>query len=355
MSSPPSEAESPGANNPQQRVTLRGIAKAMGISHVTVSLALRNHPRISEPQKKRIREKAQELGYVPDPMLSALAHYRHSRIDKPVQAALAWPNTWPNPADLRNYHEFDHYWLGAARAAEKFGYHLEEFIVNEQMTPHRLEKVLLTRNIRGILMPPQRGICDWAAFKWNEFSVVRFGRGSGDIPQFHMVTSAQAANAALALEKIREKGYERIGFVLQNTKSWTYIGGILQAESIDSPEEQRLPAFLYESSESPDMEGFQSWLNRWKPDAILTDNRKIRRWLKETRYASRRKIGLAGLNILDMEVDAGIYQNPEEIGRVGVLVLVSLINDHDRGVPPIHREILVKGDWVDGASLPPKR
>jgi LacI family transcriptional regulator len=63
-------------------------------------------------------------------------------------------------------------------------------------------------------------------------------------------------------------------------------------------------------------------------------------------------IGLAALSVLDCPVDAGIYQYPEEIGRVSALALVTLINDNDLGIPAIHREILIKGKWVDGATLP---
>jgi hypothetical protein len=63
-------------------------------------------------------------------------------------------------------------------------------------------------------------------------------------------------------------------------------------------------------------------------------------------------IGLASLNLHDSPLRAGIDQYPEEIGRVAVLVLNSLINDYDRGIPPIHREIAIKGTWIDGASLP---
>ena len=45
-------------------------------------------------------------------------------------------------------------------------------------------------------------------------------------------------------------------------------------------------------------------------------------------------------------------QNPEEIGRVSALVIISLLANNERGVPPIPREILVDGSWVDGTSLP---
>jgi hypothetical protein len=63
-------------------------------------------------------------------------------------------------------------------------------------------------------------------------------------------------------------------------------------------------------------------------------------------------VALAGNSILDGDADAGIDQHAEEIGRVGVLVLVSLINSHDQGIPSIPREILISGSWVDGSTLP---
>ena len=47
-------------------------------------------------------------------------------------------------------------------------------------------------------------------------------------------------------------------------------------------------------------------------------------------------------------------QNPEEIGRVALLMLHSLISDHARGIPKIARQLLVDGTWVDGSSLPGK-
>ena len=63
-------------------------------------------------------------------------------------------------------------------------------------------------------------------------------------------------------------------------------------------------------------------------------------------------IAVAALNVTDLPFDAGINQNPQEIGRVAALVVISLINDEDCGVPTVQREIIVNGNWVDGASLP---
>jgi LacI family transcriptional regulator len=52
-------------------VPLREIAERAGVSTAGVSLALRDHPRISEPTRKRVQRVARELGYAPAPRKSA--------------------------------------------------------------------------------------------------------------------------------------------------------------------------------------------------------------------------------------------------------------------------------------------
>ena len=53
-----------------QRITLKDIARRTGLSVMGVSMALRNHPRIGEETRKRVRAVADEMGYRRDPMLS---------------------------------------------------------------------------------------------------------------------------------------------------------------------------------------------------------------------------------------------------------------------------------------------
>src|SRR5688572_15727723 len=54
----------PEPKNP--RISMRDIAKMAGVSHSTISLALKNHPRISEEVKQRVRRLCEEVGYRPD-------------------------------------------------------------------------------------------------------------------------------------------------------------------------------------------------------------------------------------------------------------------------------------------------
>jgi LacI family transcriptional regulator len=85
---------------------------------------------------------------------------------------------------------------------------------------------------------------------------------------------------------------------------------------------------------------------------VLTVVGEVKTMLHDCGVRVPEDTGLASLNVLDSQIDAGINQNAEEIGRVAVLTLISLIQDNDRGIPPIPREILIKGRWVDGSSLP---
>ncbi|HEU5396985.1 MAG TPA: hypothetical protein VFV81_07450, partial [Verrucomicrobiae bacterium] len=98
----------------------------------------------------------------------------------------------------------------------------------------------------------------------------------------------------------------------------------------------------------------RSWLDQQRPDAILTDVGELRDLLQRVGAAVPRDVGLAALSVLDGNADAGIDQNSEEIGRVAVQLLISLINHNERGIPHICREVLVEGRWVDGKTLPSK-
>ena len=62
------------------RVTMRDVARALGVDPSTVSLALRAHPKIPAETRERIRRAAEKLGYTPDPMLGALASYRRALV-----------------------------------------------------------------------------------------------------------------------------------------------------------------------------------------------------------------------------------------------------------------------------------
>lgn len=339
------------------RVTLKDIAHIAGLSRGAVSLALRDSPRISAATRERVLALAREMGYQPNPLAAGLASLKRNAKADSVHSVIAWINCWSSPAELRGHREFDAYWRGAQSCAAKFGYRLEEFRVGPRMSLVRLEQVLSSRGIHAILLPPHYDPVDWGDFRWSGFSIIRFGR-SLSTPRAHIVTSDQTGNAILAFEAMLARGYERVGWVGVKDRSrprthyHLFDAGFLAAQT-DLKKPQQLPSLILDQ-DSPYTHAalLERWLEREKPDAIFTEHPTLCRTLEDTGYRVPDDVGVAGTTLLDTDATAGIDQHPEEIGRVAVLALISLINDDARGVPPIFRQILVEGTWVDGPSLP---
>lgn len=340
------------------RVTLCDIGRELGVSHATVSMALRGNPRVSAGMRARVVKVAEELGYRPDPALSALAYYRTQKKQTGIQSVIGWINAWPEPENLRQYKEFNGYWEGANAAAGKLCYRLEEFRFDRETTPMRLHQILSTRGIRGLLLPPHSAPPDFQAFPWEHYAVVRFGRSLSH-PRTHLVTSDHIANTMLAFQKIRERGYERIGFVTNERnhmhKSRLFEAGYLISQRF-VPKGQSVPLHLIDDTlpREQQQHALAAWLEKYRPDVLFSDLAGIRRLLEKVDRELSDGIALATTSILDGNVDSGIDQHPEEVGRVGVLMLHSLMMAHETGIPKIMRQVLVEGAWKDGKSLPGK-
>jgi len=356
-------ATSPPDKSPRSkhtRVTLRDVAKKLGVSHVTVSLALRNHRSIPETRREQVRRMAEELGYQPDPLLSSLAVYRISKRPVKIHSSIVWLNHWDQPERLRKHREFDAYWCGAASAAERFGYHLDDVRWTPDCSAQRFEKILLTRSVRGVLIPPHRSPPDWGDFDWTKFSIIRFGM-SVPSPDSHLVTADHFRSILMAMETIHRYGYQRIGFVvgadLDRKLGGNYVGGFYAAQKLFKIQHALAPLVTEERAyrEQPDkaQRALKEWLARHKPDAVLTAVPEVPAMIRVLGYRIPQDLAVAGTSTYDVPVDAGINQNPEGIGRIAVEMLIAQINVNERGQPAAPCRILVESVWQDGKSLPP--
>src|SRR5690606_39776607 len=63
-----------------KKVTLHGVASALGVSSIPVSRALREPDKVSEPLRERILHQVENMGYIPDLAARALASQRSGAI-----------------------------------------------------------------------------------------------------------------------------------------------------------------------------------------------------------------------------------------------------------------------------------
>lgn len=330
----------------ENRISLADIARRANFHITTVSLALRDSPRLPAATKAKIQELAREMGYQPDPMLSALTAYRRNAKVKQAQGTLAWITGTREIA-------FPHYHAGAIERCEELGYKLDHFALRET-GPARLSKVLRARNIQGLLLAPQMRNRAHLNLAWDEFSAVTFGFTLAR-PQLHVVTNAQYRSTRMGMRALRSRGYRRIGFVTTyNTEERTdqnFSAGYMIEQGRFKVSEQIPMLILKDYTAAEQIRDFKAWYRKYKPDAILDHYNQISLYMRELGI-SYEECALATVARSNDETEvAGVNQNDLIIGRTAVDFVVGMIHRNERGIPEIPLRILVQGTWVDGKSV----
>jgi DNA-binding LacI/PurR family transcriptional regulator len=344
------------------RITLKDIAEKVGVTKAAVSMALRNSPRVSPERRQEIQRVAAEMGYAPDPFLSSLAKYRVAKNAPKSQGVIAWMNHWDKPERLRGYQEFENYWHGARQASKRLGYRLEEFLWPTGGLAKSVEQALLKRGVLGLLIPPHLPEVDWGEFDWSKFSLIRFGL-SVRHPDSNLVTSDHQRAVVMAVQRIYEYGYQRIGLVMSKNsdRSWggNYSGGFAWAQEFLKlapalPPMNRDPQFSPQGI-ADYKAALDKWMKKYRPDAILNYLAEVPAYLRELGYRIPQDVAVAGTSICDIPVDTGIDQHSVAIGRIAAEMLIKQISMNERGEPSDPCRILVESRWQDGKSLPSRR
>jgi LacI family transcriptional regulator len=337
------------------QTTLQEVATRAGVHRTTVSLALRDHPRIPAATRQRVQAIATALGYRINPLVSALMQSRRSgRAVKHV--TLAYVTNYPTRFGWRPpHHDRPNFFPGAVDRARDFGYKLEHFwLAEEGMTPARFCDILSARGINGVIigrLPPGQQGLDLA---WARFSCVALGL-TLRTPLLHHVTENHFDAAWLAMQRCRERGYRRVGFVFSEANDSPRVGdrwlGAFLAQQQHFPASDRLPPC---PAEPADEASFRAWFAAVRPDALLTNHgRPVLAWLKRMGRRVPRDVGVVDLAGDHPELEcAGGYYDPAKLGALAVDMLVGLLHRNETGVPTDPHEILLSGEWRDGRTLP---
>jgi DNA-binding LacI/PurR family transcriptional regulator len=341
-------------------MTTRELARLAGVSSATVSLALRNHPRISAATKARIARLVRKHNYVVDGRVTELMRsIRRHAGDGPTSSLgliSLYPEErpWANrerPGHLARLHR------SMVKRAGEMGYRVEEFWVrNPAMNPARLAMIIETRGIRGLLSLGAPELEDEIPEELQRFVIVT--QGASIRTKLHRVGSHFSHNATLLLEQLKARGYRRPGAVLQSFQDgrnahvvaamYLYFskyafGGI------------EIP-ILY-AEDSVDQGALRAWYRAHLPDVIIyADHGKHYASLQA--FFDRERISIPddlGLAVLDAAVHppgiSGVRQAVEQMGISAVDMLVSRLQQGDSGLPRVAKIEKVEGDWVEDGTL----
>jgi len=336
-------------------------------------MALRDHPRLPEKTRERIKGLAAEMGYAPDPLLSALATYRTRSKSPRYQSTIAYLTDWTTEWGWKETTAHPAFYRGAEKTAHEFGFKLEHIWRRAPgLADDRLSKVLVARGINGLILASHGSEAGRAPrLDWSNFSCVKIAYFSHE-PRMHKVGNYQIGIIRLAMRKVMEAGYRRIGFVMHRQwdhavdHNWT-AGYLSARQGIE--EKDWIPAFYYPDSRPggqsldeehatcpPAAKDFAKWLHLYKPEVILSNGAFVRPVLKELGVRIPQDIAFVDLFLSDLSgATAGVRQNHEAVGALALALVSAQMQHNKRGIPEYPTTTFVEGTWFDGASCPFRR
>lgn len=219
--------------------TMADVAASAGCARSTVSMALRNDPRIASATRRHIARVARKLGYRPNPLVAALMTTRRMHRVTEQHTVLAYVTTLSESEPWSHHRGYLDFFAGAQRRATELGYKLEEFPLRAKgMTPRRYLQILRARNIHGLLVAPLPRNEKTIELDFSEVAVVGVGL-SVVAPPIERVSNDHFQSAVLAVRQCRALGYRRVGFAVSRETSerldHRWLSGFLLA-SRDIPE-----------------------------------------------------------------------------------------------------------------------
>jgi len=333
-------------------ITLNTIAEKAGVHKSTVSLALRNNPRIPEETCRRIQLLAEELGYRVNPYVKATMS--HMRAGKPpsFQGSLGLIHT--NPKAHRQF-TTKAYVRGARARASELGFKLAEFdLISETYSPAQLRRMLIARNIHPLIVyhHPTAGIPGHQIpMDLHDFSVVTIGSRLED-PAYNFVGPDAFYASTLAVTQALKMGYRKIGLAMSGyvdfENEYRYSGGYYSALETYGIKSKVPVCFI----ESDDYHEVKPWMQKYQPDILLGINDEVPQIAIDLGHSIPETIGWIHLEWSSGRNDwTGIDGLHEVIGRAAVEIVVSHFNRNERGPPKHPRSALVTGQWIQGKSV----
>jgi DNA-binding LacI/PurR family transcriptional regulator len=331
---------------------MQQIADKAGVSRMAVSLALRSSPKVSADTSARIRKIAEELGYRPNPLVSALmTQLRQSRpIQRPT--TIAYATAFSTADAWRKSSLFLQFFEGARKRAEALGYELEEWWMRKPgLTEQRFCEILFNRDIHGLLVAPLPTAGVTLHLDWPKFASATIGYSFADTA-LHRTSNDQYGSIMLALRELMLLGYRRIGLALTREENdrverhWT--AGMLVYQSDLAPE-QRVPPLLAEGSFGPQ---FSEWFRAHQPDVVLSQSSECLPLLEGLGTQVPKEVGFAHLALSPGDSGvSGVDQNSELVGAAAIDLLDAQLRRNEHGIPPQRKTVLISGFWVPGATV----
>lgn len=314
--------------------TLRTLARTLGLSRTTVSDALRGSPRVNPETVTRVREAAKEAGYERNPLTGAvMSLLRRSRGQQFRGVLAAIEMVEPNqPPHAHRYNE--HLLTGVSERANELGFKIERFEIGPQgVRLNRLDTILHTRGIQGIVVLPASGFPDLSGLSWTRYTAV-YTDYFIDHPAIHCVCSDHYRSMIGLLQELHERGYRRPGLFMEITHDerlhFRWEGAFLALQKY-LPKITAVPALRLKSVARDD---FEVWFKKYDPDVVLGHVPEAMAWMKACGAKIPKTHAFVCLNTLRTENDcAALDLRPSQLGARAAELVIGQLLHNEFGIP----------------------
>lgn len=187
------------------RVTIKSIAKDLGISHMTVSRALSDHPNVQKDTRDAVRRRAAELGYVKSAAATAM------RGDGTAIVGLLLPNI-VNEFYARFANDL-------AEACEAFSYQLIIHLTNDDVDAEaKALKRLREVQAMAAIMVPAPGAGPSTPVHLSGMNIIQLIRHRPMTGTEHLVLVEDGDAIRDAVVNLFERGHTKIAYIGANSE-----------------------------------------------------------------------------------------------------------------------------------------
>lgn len=340
----------------KQKVRLVDIAEKAGVTAATVSMALRNDPRISKATRARLQTLAEQMNYEPDAAAAALSRKHANRNVPQYLGTVALLCAESHFEGLRKSARYDKLRTLLEHTCARLGYKLDYFTVGSEKKAQRaLNRMLLARGIRGLLVHGEnRPIRNWA-LDWDHFAVTAYSI-SMHSHTFNNVISASYQDIYDATVRLLEMGFQKPGLFSPFPGADHFVGGFVAAASHWGIHKQ-LPKLAFEKTVDGDQERelFAKWFKRYQPDVVLGGyDDHLTHLFSSINVRVPEDVGYCSIDISDhFKNISGLIQPRSEAYRVMVDMLHGMLTRHEYGIPSNPLCIQIPSKWNSGKTLQP--
>ena len=337
-------------------VNIRTIAQAAGVNISTVSRALRNTGGVSAAACKRIQAIARHMGYRPNPFVAALTAQVRTYRNSPHPATIALLDCWPAERPLwASFDDSLDYIHGIRSRADALGYQVDLIRMRDmEYSVARLQRLLATRRLYGMLILPVPRDADLSGLDFTNLACATIDYSLQTPERIRRASPHYYHNTGLALAKLMERGYRRIGYVVTNKTARNQDDLCLAAFLAFSARHPRhcvAPCFMDEPQLQREL---TAWLKRELPDAVLSADIRIPDDIIAAGFRVPKEIAAVSLcrpPATPPRRIAHINENYGEVGAQAVDMIVDAIHRNEFGIPKTRVVHFVDGFWCDGSTV----